>query len=436
MAQIIIKCKSVKNGDIVQDKKRKLNIVIRVVLLIIFLGVAVFFITKGIVDLFSKKPGWSNIELEKITTKDGEELYPYYGDIKINYYFDEDRQSMLTNNEVLEGIYNSSLGKTFMLLDTNNNYADVINLKYINEHPGEEIIVEPFLYDTLKELYQYSIDSSGVFNVFAGELYSYWQDQILSGDPTFTDPIYDEVNKLKVENIVSCSLSQLEKEDSLIFDDSKMSIIYNVSSECSNSISLNTQFFSSIYAINDLYDDLIEQNYIKGYIYTGEGNVKTLGNHPVSSTWDISLADPNNIKTGASNSFSNTYVLGNINVVTIGDYLSSGNYGIHKEDNDAIRYLYYDATTGYPINNFRAIQIITSSNSFQDTLYNALLMMNSPFDLTKQKISELSSSSTYILGVYNATLNVGYDDIKAIISKEVQEYIYFTDSEIDVEIID
>lgn len=421
---------------LVQDKKRKLNIVIRVILLIILLGVAVFFITKGIVDLFSKKPGWSNIELEKITTTDGEELYPYYGDIKINYYFDEDRQSMLANNDVLENIYNSSLEKTFKLLDTNHDYADVINLKYINNHPGEELVIEPFLYNTLKELYQYSIDSSGVFNIFSGELYDYWQNQILSGDPTFTDPIYDADSKAKIDEIVSCSMSQLAKEDSLIFNDSEMSIIYNVSSQCANSIKIDAQFFSSIYAINDLYDNLMDQNYVKGYIYTSEGNVRTLGDHPVSSTWDISLADPNNIKTGSSNSFSDIYVLGKINVITIGDYLNVNNYGVHKENDNAIRYLYYDATTGYPINNFRAIQVITSSNSSQDTLYYALLMMNSSIEEGKQQISTISSSSTYILGVYNATLNVGYDDIKAIISKEVQEYIYFTDSNMEIEVID
>jgi hypothetical protein len=86
------------------------------------------------------------------------------------------------------------------------------------------------------------------------------QNQILSGDPTFTDPIYDADSKAKIDEIVSCSMSQLAKEDSLIFNDSEMSVIYNVSSQCANSIKIDAQFFSSIYAINDLYDNLMDQS--------------------------------------------------------------------------------------------------------------------------------------------------------------------------------
>ncbi|OQC11537.1 MAG: Thiamine biosynthesis lipoprotein ApbE precursor [Tenericutes bacterium ADurb.Bin087] len=78
------------------------------------------------------------------------------------------------------------------------------NLKYINDHKGEEVEIEKALYDLLMAAKQYSINTPhNAFSMFIGALYDYWKPYTrLAADPT-EDPIRDPEKQAEIARLTS-----------------------------------------------------------------------------------------------------------------------------------------------------------------------------------------------------------------------------------------
>lgn len=139
----------------------------------------------GIYGLMSTEPGWAEIEASSGDVHCG-------GDLTFKYLFGEDATAQ---RKVLTTLYTQECTKLGKLFDAAQTYEDAPNnLCYVNTHPGEDIPVDPLLYQAFERL-QAAGDRTvylGILNAYYLNLY--YEDQDIRGglDP-FEDPDTAEV---------------------------------------------------------------------------------------------------------------------------------------------------------------------------------------------------------------------------------------------------
>lgn len=262
-------------GELTKKDLRK-----RMIIVVILALVGVFFIWRGVQGYAGIVPGWETIDQERIVLSSGEKIYPHYGDIKLHMYF-KDRDSKGLNYRPIKAIYDATTTKTFQLSDVERDYDDVHNLKYINDRPGEEIVVEPYLYNALKKAYAYSVETDGIYNIFAGDVYLTLWEEIYGTSVSLSE--LEEKTALAEDK----AYAQLQRKDSLVFNDERSSVIFN-----STGTKLHLQALQYAFAAEELKAQLSAGNYTFGYISGADGLYIALGDHPQATTWTIDLNDP------------------------------------------------------------------------------------------------------------------------------------------------
>ncbi len=179
--------------------------------------IGAFFITKGIVDANRLEPGWESLALSKVMNAEGVEIYPFNYEINLHYYFSTRDQEKREQMVQMESYFNEKIAEISNLLDADNLYLDdnnqyLVNLAYINQHSAETLTIAEPLYSMLKQAYHFTIESSGEYNIFAGNLRLFWEQQFLSDNPTSTDPQHDLVTQNQLNGIVQ----DLARQSSLL----------------------------------------------------------------------------------------------------------------------------------------------------------------------------------------------------------------------------
>lgn len=117
----------------------------RAVLAIIFLAVAVWMITYGVISLLSTEPGWREIEA-------GSQLEGNCGaEIIFQYNIGASGVAAGTEYRAITELYKDAVTKATKIF-YNKYYYDVNNLYTLNQSPNEEQLIEPELYSALKLL--------------------------------------------------------------------------------------------------------------------------------------------------------------------------------------------------------------------------------------------------------------------------------------------
>lgn len=394
-------------------EETKKTVRIRMAIVVVLALVGIFFLWRGVSGWLNKVPGWVNVEQDRIELENGEKIYAYYGDIQVNMYY-KDRSSQSANSSAIKTIVDDTLMSTHKLTDTTTSYTGINNLKYINEHPGEEIVLNEYLYNALKESYQYSVDTSGLYNVFAGETYDTWW-QFMYGNAIS----YDEV-LAKVEEINVCANKQLQATDALVFNDAKKSIIFNNLDGCEDKISLNLQGLRYSYAAEALKEALQAGNYTFGYIYSADGISLTLGDQPQSTTWTSNILDPGYSSDVDISALASTYLDGSFNCYSF-DNMHLVNSVVTK---DYVAHLLYSSLETEPGNQFHTIMIWSKTTRLQDLIIETMKVLYS--DSISEGSAELASytnSDIYGALVYsNEADKIATKDLTIAISKEAEEY--------------
>ncbi len=403
----------------------KRNAIVRIILLVAFIGVAIFFLGRAVIDIFSTKPGWNSVNVNKIEINESESVTPYYGDVQMTYYY-ESRDAQLNNQDVIESIFNTSLEMTFKEFDETHLYDNINNIAYINAHPNTEIIVSDYLYEVLQSAYNYSLSSQGVYNVFAKYSDDFWMDMFMDDAPTAVDPVYDASNLARLEAITTCVNQQLEDSSTLIFNETNKSVTYQVVEGCTGKVALDLGYLSQAYALEHASNAINVKGYQNGYLASTMGLSLTLGNNPDTSSWQVTLADPHNLISGNSDTFASIYANGIVRSVAITDYSYNYTYALNKAGK--VRHPYINYVTGYPANIFRGISYSLVNSGTLDEIYikSLELFATSPDDVKSALINE--TDNVYLMGIINVgESSVGYDDFNLMVSKIANKNIVLTD---------
>ena len=129
---------------VVYTKAEKKNIIIRVSLLVALLIVLVVVIVI-IVNSSKTKPGI--VKISNDSSKHSGQL----SDFDFNYYLEE--ENLAKNQIQLERYYGEAFDKIYEQITPYEDVLGVNNIKYINDHPNQDIKVDSLLYDYLKKVY-------------------------------------------------------------------------------------------------------------------------------------------------------------------------------------------------------------------------------------------------------------------------------------------
>ncbi len=387
--------------------------------------VGAFFITKGIVDSNRLEPGWETLALSKVLNAEGVEIYPFNYEINLHYYFSTRDQEKREQMVQMETYLNEKIVEISNLLDADNLYWDqnnqyIVNLAYINQHSDETLtIVEP-LYSMIKQAYHYTIESSGKYNFFAGNLRLFWEQQFLSDNPTSTDPQHD----LNTQNQLISIVQDLARQASVfnsgfIFDDENKQLTIAYHQENTNELFIDFQYLKYAFAIDYLQQLFIEQNYRWGYFTSSYGHLALLGSNPeyTEQDWILNIAFPGDASESlARMTYSNVNQLQSVMISDSTRYSYPIRSDFSLDTPDRLRHPFYSSTTGYPSDSFRNFVTVSAEENLVSLSYYALMAFLSPYDEAYSMMEENLLTDCLSVAVYNRGNPIDNDDLQVIFS--------------------
>ena len=252
-----------------------------------------------------------------------------------------------------DALYNDSQDILFSLhklLDRHHYYLDdnnqrITNLKVINEHFNEEIIIDSRLFDALKQAIELTKLTKGYFNLAIGKLSDVYDGYFNSYDTVRSDPSREEI-----DNALNTVIPYEDIEEYIILNEENKSITLKPYNGNEYIISLGA--FSKGYVVDQIYNELTKYNTsfmisagsssITAYVYDDEG-----------ISWTIGSKDPND-----KNSLLYVYPLKNEFTSSSGDYEQ-----YYINENSILRHHILNPYTGYSENYYRAVELKSNKNS-------------------------------------------------------------------------
>ena len=287
----------------------------------------------------------------------------------------------------------------------------ITNIKTINDSygTGESVIVDKYLFDLLKQSYEFSLNSNGKFNIFLGSLSDIYQDKIdvlqteeksdiqkalmLSTDKMFSS--FSATEKSEIEKRAkSVPHTREELEGLLTFDEATTSIRFNQyqnDNDIKLKISLggNAKGYATEAVCDELqskYSDLsmmgnqslstMKKRSLSMMINSGFSSLKAVGERPDGKAWRIRYNNPIYYETIGINRpkiNSQEVVVSNqgaFNISTSGYYEQ---YFYEFEDGEFKRRMHIlDSNTGYSNTFFDQVSVYLNDAGLADLYTTAL----------------------------------------------------------------
>lgn len=276
------------------------------------------------------------------------------------------------------------LKKAYYLLDKEMFYNGVINLATINSKygSGEEIVVDPILYNALKLGVELTLITDGYFNIGAGALSDIWEyyyfyengelkegERFSSYELTKEDPSTSIINAA-----LACTPSVEDYETMLVFNDDNNGVTFNAIEGCSGAgVVLTLGALGKGYAIE------IAKEYVQTltdevfFINAGNSSIVTNGQNPLveRDTWNVAIQSPYPYTRTFSTLYTfNVGFLGSMAISTSGDtekfyFLDDGNEGYVLDEYGIPlkRHHIINPKTGYPENNWNVLTFYSSTRA-------------------------------------------------------------------------
>ena len=380
--------------------------VIKVAIGVGLLSMSVFFFTRGCSSSLITGPGYETIALDEVTPDVPPtigKLYPYYGEIQLAYYFENQGIARQNERREVEEVYNAAIAPIFRLLDSDRTYTldEVVvkNIGYVNQHPNTDIVLEATLYSILKTAYQYMLDSNYIYNIYAGELEYYWLDLLqkyeLEEDIQIHDPASSSTSLARLQTLVSQIDSfTSDPTQGLLFNDATSTVRFQVDVGYEANIKLDLQILEHAFALEYIYDEC-KDSIQKGYLRSDSGYAITLGSNPNSEggIWLQNMSAPNGerVQLEMDQHFRNA---------TFSDYSYLSYILVDTLDVEHPRHLYYSAQSGFQENDIRAISWTTDSAYTLDELgYYALMNMTQNTADVRNSLATWSNASLYGIAI-------------------------------------
>ncbi len=199
-------------------------------------------------------------------------------DFTFMYHFGEENRSAVAEKKALNLIYTDALVAAYREFDNDSEYEDMVNLRYINNHPNEELEVSDGLYKALSEAalgdYRY-LYLAPLYDIYDNVFYCSQDYETAYYDPSVNSEIaedFDNIlnyatdrNHVRLEICGNNKVCLKVSEDYLMFFDSN---------ELSSYIDL--YYVKEAFRLDYIADILCENGYTNGYIESNFGYIRVL----------------------------------------------------------------------------------------------------------------------------------------------------------------
>lgn len=285
---------------------------------------------------------------------------------------------------------------------TNSEGELIHNVKFLNDSYGSEtaVVVDPFLYDLLKESYTFTIHSNGRFNMFLGtlnDLYENHLDAIKAdgnqrGDDAenqqksgFIFSSFTQGERAQI-NVAEKGIPTTKEEISslLEFNDQNHSVIFhalNKDGKKVDKLEISLGGNAKGFATQRIAEAFV-QKYpnISMIIDSGNSSIKAIGNRPDGSPWNILYSNPPIWEYyGKDNPFNRNEISlsvdGPFNLSTSGTYLQ---YFYDSSSGEIQRQSHIiNPFTGYSTSFFDQASVFLEDTGLADMYTTALLTCDS-----------------------------------------------------------
>lgn len=227
-----------------------------------------------------------------------ESYYELNKRLNLVYYLDNSNGTS-TNNKY-QTIKDFVLNKAKYFFDLFYSFEDhdLLGMNYINAHPNEDIVIDELLYNSLLDAYNKSNDH---YSIFGGLLTTYyestWTYFKVNTDSLTSETIRNDLEKIKdIYSDINNNFSLIFKENNVInfsYSNKVSEFLNSIDDQVELVRILDFNVLFNSYFLDYMSSQMKENNYLKGYFYTPNGEMSFLGDLFTTSN-DISIFDIRN----------------------------------------------------------------------------------------------------------------------------------------------
>ena len=251
---------------------------IRVVLFIISLGLAIYFMARGVYKLTNQEPGYYDLE----ATAD-KETATYASGITCTYLFEGSSNEIKRDKRAAEECYSGALLRLYKLTDGDTEYEGFTNIATINKNIGSDISVNDELYAILEDAYR-KTSLGQDYSVFAGSYYDHWNSILTLDDAQNFDPLLNSEEAQRIENLRkqvtdSTNFKLVFKGNNTVCLEVSDSYLEYIKENEESAKILDLNVLREAYMIKYVKESMAQKGYIKGRITTDLGLYLDLGDY-------------------------------------------------------------------------------------------------------------------------------------------------------------
>ena len=212
-----------------------------------------------------------------------ESYYELNKRLNLVYYLDDSNNT--SANKKYQTIKDFVLTKAKYFFDLYYSFEDhdLKGMNYINAHPNEDIQIDELLYNSLKDAYS---KSNSNYSIFGGLLFTYYQSCFTyfkkNNDALNNSLIANDLNTIKeIYQDIDNNFSLTFKDNNTInfsYSSKVSSFLTSIEDQSQEVRILDFNVLFNSYFLDYMKSQMKENNYLKGYFYTPNGEMTFIGN--------------------------------------------------------------------------------------------------------------------------------------------------------------
>ena len=261
----------------------KKNLKARSIAFILLAALALTAFGYGLSSLLSTEKGWKEIEANSTSELNCATEFVFM------YNLGASGESATAENKAITLVYTDAVVDGYQLFTNDESYVGINNIRYINEHPNEEIEVHEALYEAFSTIKEYENR-----NIYLAPVYAQYDDIFYAGDDFEAmdyDPYQNEEVAAYYKEIASYA-NDVDAIDLELLGDNKIRL--NVSEEYlayaeENYITsfIDFAWMKNAFVTDFLADYMISKGYTLGTISSYDGFSRSLDNSGNSYSFNI-----------------------------------------------------------------------------------------------------------------------------------------------------
>lgn len=255
---------------------------LRVVFAAVFLAIGLIALGVFLIQLLSEDSGWQTIE-------PSDKSFMAVDNISLNYDLGRGELSATSEKRKLQTAYTAALSRVYKLFDVDTAYEGLINLQYLNDHPGEILTVDPDLYTAFSLL-----ESYGDRSVYLAPIQAQYNNLFSCTDDITAasfDPRRNEEALAFITELAAFASDPLAIQVELLGNNQlrlTMSEAYlTFVTEHEIDVLLDFARLMNAFVVDAVANELIAKGYTRGYLSSYDGYTRYLDSESNSYTINI-----------------------------------------------------------------------------------------------------------------------------------------------------